>query len=383
MKKVITALMIASALLYFPAKAETFSFKDSINNFTIKLFNVINENKNIMLSPYSIYLAFGPIYEGAAGKTEKEIREGFEYPDKCKLRKAVLEELEEKRRSPLKIFNGLYIEKKYSFLKSYIDTVKTYYKAKIKQVDFIHPEKRYKAVNLINKDVENATNGKIKGIIQPNDVNDLTRLIDINAIYFKDSWEKPFDKHKTKKMPFFTENKTIFVPTMETTGYFKIYNFQNVKAISIPYKSGFEMTIIVPSGNFKLNSEKYRTIKKNLKRKFIKIYLPKFQIKNRLYLKKYLNRLKVILPFTMKANFKNMDGTENLYIQKAIHQTFIDVNENGTEAAAATVVIVGLKCIPPEPKEVFKVDKPFIFTINDQKGTILFIGSVKNPEEEK
>ncbi|WP_456397886.1 serpin family protein [Desulfurobacterium sp.] len=380
MKKIITALILTSMLFYLPSKAENFSFKESVNDFTIKLFNIANRNKNIMLSPYSIYLAFGSIYEGASGKTEKEIKEGFEYPEKYKLRKSVLEELKEKRKSPLKIFNGLYVEKGYRFLKSYIDTVKTYYMAEIKQIDFIDPKTRYKAVNLINKDVENATSGKIRNIIQPTDVNHLTRLIDINAIYFRDSWKKAFDKNKTKEMPFFTENNTIFIPTMETTGYFKIYKSRNIKAISIPYKNGFEMTVIVPLESFKLTSKNYRIIKMNLKRRFIKLYLPKFQIKNRFYLKKYLTRLNITLPFTMKADFKNMDGTNLLYIQKAIHQTFIDVNENGTEAAAATAVIVGLKCVLPEPKEVFKVDKPFIFTISDQKGTILFIGSVKNPE---
>ncbi|OMH40323.1 serpin family protein [Desulfurobacterium indicum] len=383
MKKVITALMLASALLCFHAKAKTFNFKKSVNNFTIKLFNVTNRNKNIILSPYSIYLAFGPIYEGAAEKTEEELKIGFEYPEKCKLRETVLKELKEKIKTPLKIFNGLYVERRYNFLKSYINIVKTYYLSEVKKVDFIDTKKRYLAIKLINNDVKSATKGKIKNLIHSDDVNRLTRLININAIYFKDSWKKPFNKNNTKKRPFFIGNKTIFVPTMETTGYFNIHESQDVKAVSIPYRSGFEMTIILPQKNFNLTLENYRKIKRAMKKKFIKLYLPKFHIKERLYLKRYLVKLHVVLPFTMKADFKNMDGTKNLYIQKAIHQTFIDVNENGTEAAAATAVIVGLKCIPPEPEKVFRVDRPFIFTISDRKGTILFIGSVKNPEGQK
>ncbi|WP_456484830.1 serpin family protein [Desulfurobacterium sp.] len=384
MKKIIAALIALSSLFPFSAKGmESFNLKQSVNRFSINLFNVTNKAKNSFLSPYSIYLAFGPIYEGAAGKTEEELKIGFEYPEKCKLRKAVLKELKEKIKTPLKIFNGLYVERRYNFLRSYINIVKTYYLSEVKKVDFIDPEKRYLAIKLINNDVKNATEGKIKDLIHPSDVNRLTRLININAIYFKDSWKKPFNKNNTKKRPFFTGNKTISVPTMETTGYFKIYKSQDVKAVSIPYRSGFEMTIIVPQKNFNLTLENYRKIKRAMKRKFIKLYLPKFHIKERLYLKKYLVKLHVVLPFTWKANFKNMDGTKNLYIQKAIHQTFIDVNENGTEAAAATAVIVGLKCIPPEPGEVFRVDRPFIFTISDKKGTILFIGSVRNPEEKE
>ncbi|WP_457567637.1 serpin family protein [Desulfurobacterium sp.] len=379
MKKLLAEIITVITVLSSPSMA--FNLKQSINNFAIRLFNTTNKTANVLISPYSIYIAFGPVYEGAAGKTAQEIKNGLGYPEKNRLRLEISREIKNKANSPINIFNRMYIDKHFTVLKTYQNIVRNYYHADIKSVDFSNKENRCKTAEKINSDVENATKGKIKNLIRPGDLNRLTRLINVNAVYFKDSWEKPFEPQETEKRPFFVGEKTIYVPTMTTTGYFNVYNSNNLKAITIPYKNGFKMTIIVPDNKFKLTPENYNFIKSRMKRKYIKLYLPKFKIKSRLYIKKNLSKLGVKIPFTPGANFKNIDGKKDLYIQKAIHQTFVNVDENGTEAAAATAVIIGLKCLPPGVEEIFKVNRPFIFTINDSNDTILFIGNVHRPEE--
>ena len=382
MKKIFFTLLTA---LLLTGSAVAGTFTESVNNFSFKLLNTtFKKNRNVFISPYSIYIAFSPVYEGAKNSTEEELKKGFLYPTKPVLRKLIKEEIEEKTSDKnLKLFNGIYIQKGFKLKESFLRTVTGFYKPKIKPVDFKNKSERIKTVNLVNSDVEKVTEGKIKKILKATDVNHLSRLIIVNAIHFKDNWLIPFKKELTENKPFHTPSKTVKVPTMKTSGRFKIFENETVKAISLFYKNRYIMNIFVPqTTKFKLTPKTYREILNKLNFENIELEMPKFKVKNRTYLKKPLSKLGIKEVFTMKADLSGMTGKKNLYVQKAIHQTFINVDENGTEAAAATAVVIGLKSAPPARKKLFKIDRPFFFTITDKKGTILFIGYIVNPLEE-
>ncbi|WP_456397311.1 serpin family protein [Desulfurobacterium sp.] len=382
MKKI---FLILIAALFLTGSAAAITFIESVNNFSLKFLNTSYEkNKNIFISPYSIYIAFSPIYEGAKNSTEEELTKGFLYPTKPVLRKLIKKEIEEKTSDKnLKLFNGIYIQKGFKLREGFLKTVREFYKPKIKPVDFKSESERIKTVNLINSDVEKATEGKIKKLLKASDINTLSRLIIVNAIHFKDSWLIPFKKELTENKPFHTPRKIVKVPTMKTSGRFKIFENETVKAVSLFYKNCYRMNIFVPkTENFKLTAKSYTNILNKLNFENIELEIPEFKVKNRTYLKKPLSKLGVKEVFTMKADLSGMTGKKNLYVQKAIHQAFISVNENGTEAAAATAVVVGLKSAPPARKKLFKIDRSFFFTITDKKGTILFTGYIANPLEE-
>ncbi|SNR75443.1 serpin family protein [Desulfurobacterium atlanticum] len=382
MRKIFLSLL-AALLLTGSAVAGT--FEESVNNFSLKFLNAsYKKKKNILISPYSIYIAFSPVYEGAENNTEKELKRGFLYPEKSVLRKLIKEEIEEKKSDEnLKLFNGIYIQKGFKLKGNFLKTVTNFYQPEIKQVDFKNKTERIKTVNLINRDVEKTTKGKIKNLLKPSDVNSLSRLIIVNAIHFKDNWLIPFKKELTENKPFYTLGKTVKVPMMKTSGRFKTFENETVKAISLFYKNCYRMNIFVPkTENFKLTYENYNNVLNKLNFKNVDLEMPKFKLKNRTYLKKPLSKIGIKDVFNMEADLSEMTGKKNLYVQKAIHQTFINVDENGTEAAAATAVVIGLKSILPRPKKLFKIDRPFFFTITDKKGTILFTGYIANPLEE-
>ncbi len=379
MKTLIKTIIMALLLM---GSALACKLSNSINSFSFKLLNASLNGKNLNLSPYSIYIAFSPVYEGAENNTEKELKLGFLYHSKIELRKLLKAEITEKKEN-IKLYNGIYIQKGFYIRQNYLKAVKNFYKPEISSVDFTTKDGRKKTIYRINSNVKNTTEGKIKDLIKQTDITPLTRLIIVNAIHFKDRWKMPFKKELTATKPFHSVNGTVKVPTMETTGRFAIFENKTVKAVSLPYENGYKMLIFLPKkGNFKLTYNTYKNIIRKMKPTFIKIEMPKFTTENRIYLKSTLSKLGVKDVFTMKANLSRITGKKNLYVQKAIHQTFIHVDENGTEAAAATAVAIGLKSIPPKRKKLFKIDRPFFFTLTDKKGIILFTGYIVNPLEE-
>lgn len=368
----------------------------SNNAFGIDLYKkIITEEKgNIFISPYSISSALAMTYAGARGNTEKQMAKVlyFNIPqeDLHKAFSSLNSYFNRPNKSyQLAIANSLWGQTNYPFQKEFINLLNKYYSAGFNEVDFINEENREKARLTINKWVEDKTNNKIKNLIHPEDISALTRLILVNAIYFKGKWQNQFDPQETRDMPFNLENqKKISVPMMHQEGRFNYTEDDEVQVLELPYSENeVSMIIFLPKEGISLSDfekeisvERINKLLANLTQEKVDVYIPKFKMEKRYILNKPLIDLGMKDAFDMSlADFSGMTGSKDLYISKVIHQSFIEVNEEGTEAAAATAVIMSGKAIAPMIIE-FKADRPFLFIIRDIKtNTILFMGRFVEP----
>lgn len=365
------------------------------NLFGFKLYQIltINEKGNIFISPYSISSALAMTYAGARGNTKKQMSKvlHFNLPDdELHFAFSKLNSIFNTPKSDfqLAIANSLWGQINYPFQEDFLYLVKKYYSAGFNLVDFVDEVNREKVRNEINKWVEDRTNKKIRELIHKEDLNSLTRLVLVNAIYFKGKWKYTFDKDETKELPFFlNENKTSKVFMMHQINEFNYYEDQDLQAIELPYSGNeLSMMIILPRDKNlskiekNLNYDMLDNISRSMEKEKVDLYLPKFKIEERYILNEALIKLGMTDAFSdMLADFSGMTGDRDLYISKVIHQSFIEVNEEGTEAAAATAVIMSGKGIGLGPK-VFKADHPFLFfIIHKTTNTILFMGRFIEP----
>ncbi len=364
------------------------------NNFALELYKRLSlEKGNIFFSPYSISSALAMTYAGAKGETAKQMARvlRFTLPQE-RLHKA-FNELSRLLQSntkdyQLSIANALWGQKDYRFLREFIDLTNKYYDAGFKEVDYTNVTAREETRQIINKWVEDKTNSKIKDLIKRDDIDDLTRLILTNAIYFKGKWELQFDPKNTKNMPFYvSENVKLDMPMMYQKGRFNYGEDNEVQVLEILYAGkDLSMIIVLPKINIMLSkiekilsTKKLKTWLSSLSEREVEVYIPRFKIEKRYILNDILKRLGMVDAFDMiKADFSGMTPKPDLYINSVIHQSFVEVNEEGTEAAAATAVIMGTKmAVMPI---VFLADRPFIFFIRDNRsGSILFMGRLAEP----
>jgi len=358
----------------------------------LKLKDVPEYNEsNIFFSPYSISVALGMTYEGAKGETGEEIQSVFYFPEDENIRQPSFAKIYNQinkvdKKYELHTANALWAQKDYKFLEEYINTIEKYYVGKVTNVDFINATEDARVI--INKWVEEQTNNKIKDLIPAGVLNTLTRLVLTNAIYFKGLWIKQFDKEETGEEDFkVSPEKTVKVDMMSITGEeFNYYETEELQILELLYEGeDLSMLIILPKEN-DLNSledsfslEKLYELRNNLGVQKVDIYIPKFKFETKYFMVKTLEEMGMPTAFSMDADFSGMDGTTDLFIANVIHQAFVDVNEEGTEAAAATGVVMELKAAMPT---VFRADHPFIFMIQEREtGNILFLGRVVDPTE--
>jgi len=285
----------------------------------------------------------------------------------------------------LRIANALWGQIGHPFLRDFRHTLAESYDAPLRLTDFANAPEG--ARMKINDWVSNATNGKIENLMVPGSITPATRLVLANAIYFKGTWKAQFDPDDTKKAPFYMLKKTITVPMMNVKEHFLYMEGTSYKAIELPYKGDeLVMDIILPNtGTFEvfeagLNIERLDSILNQLRSKKVVLSMPKFELTSEFSLADTLAELGMPDAFQSGvADFSGMDGTRDLFIGHVAHKAYVSVNEEGTEAAAATGVLMTLS-IPRY--EIMTVDRPFIFLIRDSKtGTILFIGRVMDPSE--
>ncbi|MGB9787481.1 MAG: serpin family protein [Dictyoglomus turgidum] len=365
------------------------------NLFGLNLYQklTIKEGGNIFISPYSISSALAMTYAGASGNTKKQMSEVlyFNLPDdELHFAFSKLNSILNTPKSDfqLAIANSLWGQINYPFQEDFLDLVKKYYSAGFNLVDFVDEINREKARNEINKWVEDRTNQKIRELIHKEDLNPMTRLVLVNAIYFKGKWKYTFNKEETREMPFFlNENKTLKVSMMHQINEFNYYEDKNLQAIELPYSGNeLSMVVILPKERNLSKIEKNLTydmlnsISRSMEKEKVDLYIPRFKIEKRYILNEALMKLGMTDAFIdMLADFSGMTEDKDLYISKVIHQSFIEVNEEGTEAAAATAVIMSGKSIGLGPK-VFKADHPFLFfIIHKPTNTILFMGRFIEP----
>lgn len=296
----------------------------------------------------------------------------------------------------------MWIERTYELLGEYIDKIQNWYGGQATNLDFISDPERSR--KLINEWVEIKTRERIKDLIPENYIKPLTRLILTNAVYFKGSWLFEFGSGKTRLEDFRVGPEEIikvqmmrFENSTVELAYFKDQGFQ---ILELPYgknkegtKQDLSMIILLPEEEESLKSltevitpqniSRWQEIIKNILPSEVEVYFPKFKFENKYFIGRNLREMGMPVAFSENADFSGMTGDRDLYIDEVIHQTFIEVDEEGTEAAAATAVIMkessGID-FEPDPIPIFRADRPFIFFIQDNRtNLILFFGKNIDP----
>ena len=375
-----------------PSETESFDVIGANNQFAINFYSQISKEneENIFFSPWSISTAFAIAYEGAKEMTAKEIQRVFGFPVDYNTRtaefQAAISNLNpEDVPYQLSVANALWLAERFEPLPEYVQTATTYYDSEVSTVDFISTE----GVDKINAWVEEKTNEKIKDILAPGSTNELTRLAITNAIYFKGNWVTQFNENDTRDDPFWiTPNQEVAVPMMRLEP--KIFNYtqtETMQIIKMPYEGDkLSMLVVLPNERDglpeleeSLSVENLQQWNEQLSPNEVRVFMPKFKMETEYFLIGPLSAMGMPTPFIEEdANFQGIAPIP-LFISQAVHKAFVDVNEEGTEAAAATAIVVGTTSVKP-PIPVFKADHPFVFLIQDDStGNILFIGRVIDP----
>jgi len=402
--KNIFSLLLMGFVLSSTASAQSSDARtavSAVNQFSVSLYKQLNQREgNLFFSPYSISSALAMTYAGAQGDTAKEMakvlfflygQKGFN-EDFATLN-SDLEAIGQKGDVEINIADSLWAEQSFSFKDDFLNLIKEDYKSEINKADFKNNSAL--AAQAINTWAEQKTNSRIKGLIAPGVLNDLTRLVLVNAIYFKGKWDEEFKKEDTKPAPFYTDaTASTPVDLMCKKGSFKYAEDDLCQILEIPYKGNdLSMLIFLPQAKDGLSqmesvfSYEYLTLfQLQMPAKDVLLYLPKFKLEQQFSLNDNLKKMGMLLAFDDKAaDFSGMADLipgQLLYISDVIHKAFVEVNEEGTEAAAATAVVgVEAGYQTSSPKTVFRADHPFIFLIKDNKtGAILFLGRYVKPE---
>ena len=404
---IILSLLITSSASCFSAakhieqKPNTKLIVQANNKLATDLYAKLSETKgNLFFSPYSVSTALAMTYAGAKNDTAAQMAATLNFPTEPAMSQqqfhrdfgAVIKNLNtqgKKGNYDLTIANALWGQTGYNFLDKFLELVKTNYDSRLNKVDFI---KNTESARLtINKWVEDKTNDKIKNLIQKGVLNEATRLVLTNAIYFKGNWANQFKESKTKNEPFtLTTGKKIDAAMMNRTGKFSYAKLDNLQILELPYvEDELSMIILLPEKTNalaelekNLTAENISTWLKQLRNREVIVSIPKFKMESQFDLVPVLKSMGMKDAFTNKADFSGMNGKKDLAISAVVHKAYVDVNEEGTEAAAATGVAVSLTSAMPEPIPIFRADRPFIFLIRDNdSGSILFLGRVMNPKK--
>jgi len=360
----------------------------SNNNFALDLFSKFREESgNVFFSPYSISVALAMTYEGARGKTAEEMQRVLHIPENESERRPnfarMINEINKKDgKYTLSTANALWVQEGYKLLDEYLEVVERYYGGKATNLDFVREME--KSRRTINAWVEGQTNGKIVELLHQDDLTVDTVLVLTNAIYFKGRWLLQFDPEDTREEEFTTATgERIKVPMMGLTGEELNYAEKDgIQILEMAYEGeDLSMMLILPEDNDlesveeTLTPEKISEWKEALVEQSVDVFVPKFSLKTRYSMKDTLTDMGMPTAFSAGADLSGMNGYGGLVIGNVIHQAFIEVNEEGSEAAGATAVIV-LRSVQKTP--VFRADHPFIFLI--QRGNnILFMGRVNDP----
>ncbi|BAT56022.1 Proteinase inhibitor I4, serpin [Nostoc sp. NIES-3756] len=366
---------------------------DANNKFAFKLFSEVvkqeSNAKNISVSPTSVAIALAMTYNGASGSTQKAMAktlelQGIALPEL----NSAYAELNRLLQNPeenvqLTIANSLWVNKNISLRPDFLQRNRDFYQAKVSNLDFQDPN----ATNIINNWVKDNTKGKINNIVDTIEPNQALFLI--NAIYFKGQWSQKFDKSQTKPQTFYAASgQQKQHPMMSQTGEYRYYETPQFQAVSLPYGQTRKVSlyIFLPKQNSNLKAFYQNLNPKNwdkwlseFSQRDGSITLPRFQSDYETSLNDTLKALGMGEAFTNKADFSGIG--DKLAISQVKHKTVIEVNEEGTEASAATSVgIVATSLRQPQPPFQMVVNRPFFYAIRDnQSKNILFMGSVDDP----
>jgi len=390
----VKSLFLCTMLAVMPTPPNSASATRAVNAFGVDVLNKTVPEGNAFVSPYSIQVALAMTYAGAAGDTRRQMAKTLHYGNDAVASFAALSrELKPaaNRKVTLAIANRLFVQEDYDFHPEYLATIKRDFGTPIEQMDF--KKSPAAAAKLINAWVEEQTRKRIRNLISPGDIDASTRLVLANAVYFHAPWEKAFDEKETRPTPFtMLDGKTRDVPMMHLTKEMDFCEAADFVAVGLPYAGGdFRFVAILPKGDFKKFKLTTDTFKKLEEIKFIKVVLsmPKFRLEPPvLALSKFLKEAGMPSAFDVppgSADFSGIaprDTNDYLAISGVFHKAFLDVSEEGTEAAAATAVIMMTRAsiLPPADPPVVNLDRPFYFAIQHRPiGACLFLGRLVEP----
>ncbi len=379
--------------------ADKASLVEGNSAFAFELYQELRgEQGNLFYSPYSISAALAMTYAGARCETEQQIADtlhfilkqerlhpAFNWLDAELAKRGEGAEGKDGKGFRLNIANAIWGQEGYEFLPKFLDVLAENYGAGVRFMDFVNEAEKSRLA--INQWVSDQTEGRIEDLIPPDAIDQLTRLVLTNAIYFNAAWAIPFDEKMTADRPFYLlDGGQVTVPMMEKRGSFFGYaKREGFQAVELPYDGGeLSMIILLPAlGNFdafeaELDAQQVSNIISGLQPTQVDLTMPKFEFDSKFSLKDTLAWMGMPIAFTLDADFSGMAGNPDLLISDVIHKAFVSVDEAGTEAAAATAVVIELTGVI-QSVEV-SLDRPFIFLIRDiETGAILFVGRVLNP----
>ncbi len=373
------------------------------STFAFNVYQAIEETGgNIFYSPYSISLALAMTYAGARGETEQQMADtlcftlsqdrlhpAFNSLDIELASRGEGAKGKDEEGFRLNIVNAIWGQENYEFLSEFLDVLAENYGAGLRPLDFASAPEESRVT--INNWVSDQTEGRIEDLIPQGLITSLTRLVLTNAIYFNAAWQYPFEEEMTEDGSFYLlDGGEVTVPMMKQTESFGYAEGDGYQAVELPYDGReLSMVILLPeAGQFEafggsLNTQEVGAILKELEFRRVTLTMPKFEFESDFFLGETLAAMGMPDAFLWGvADFSGMTGNRDLFIGDVIHKAFVSVDEAGTEAAAATAVVMPIAGPPEEPEEPVEVtvDRPFVFLIHDiQTGAILFVGRVVNP----
>ena len=364
---------------------------EGYNGFAFDLYGrYAADDGNILFSPYSISTALSMTYEGARGETADEMEAVFGFLEDSSDRLPSVARMyntlnDADREYALHTVNALWVQQGYPVVEDYVDSIVGYYGGDVNALDFISEPDESRIT--INEWVEERTNDRIKDLFPSGSIDGNVRLVLTNAIYFKGDWLYEFDEDATSEEEFHVSpTTTVTVDMMSLSDEtFNYAETDDLQILELPYTGeDISMLILLPKEGYmgdvesQLSANRLGEWLEMMEGAAVNVYLPRFTFETKYFMMEDLAEMGMPTAFTDAADFSGMNAEDRLFIDKVIHQAFIEVNEKGTEAAAATGVSIALSAAIQE--EVFRADHPFMFLIRDvDTGVIMFMGRVTDP----
>jgi len=403
---VTTAQNVNPDMLRAKLESTPYRLRGGLNEFAHKVYDVVagGDGGNVIVSPFSLHTAMSMVFFGSptASETHEELARLLGLPkefydDYAFNYLKLLERYDSTKRNgggvTVNAANKVYVDDTFAAKETFLDFIKVFYRATVDKVDFGNPGAASEA---INRFVNLKTQGKIPSLLEPSDVDSLTRIALINAIYFKGDWRTKFKKAQTTSRPFTVNGQTFDHPeTMVTNSFFKMGAVPELDAsvLELPYADeDYRMLVFLPNDDSpnavrdldrRLSGYDLNSIDRSLSRGPVNVEMPKFKASGKAQLSEVFRQLGVRTLFDSDlANLTDISDEPDLYVQKVIHQAELEVNEEGSEAAAATAVLIGTRTasLPNKRPREFKVNRPFVFVIQDRSlGVPLFMGRIVDP----
>ncbi len=372
------------------------NLSDAMNSFALEAYSKLKQDDgNLFFSPFSISTALAMAAEGARGDTRTEMDRVLGLSGNTTTTRSAFATMMNGLNAPngnyaLSAANSLWTQAGYPIKSEFTTALTEYYSAEARSVDFVKDTEGSRMA--INDWTAAKTNQKILNLIPQGMIDQATRSVLVNAIYFKGSWAQKFNASYTRDSPFYVnaqQNVTVHMMHIESTTNASYYSDDELRALELDYAGGdLSMLLLLPNQydglaglESSLTVDRIGQIREKMYSTELPVWLPKFNMTKEKELSDTLKEMGMVQAFSDNADFSGITDADNLCISKVVHKAYIGVDEEGTEAAAATAVIMRLTAVLNEPpKPEFKADHPFIFFIVDKRaGTILFMGRVTDP----